>query len=155
MHMAKYKITLVDCENFDNKITLFINDEHMTMSEDIFTAIEHHKGMSKSQIAKIDKFAKSCLGPYMVNGHYYNDNYCEEIYYKQFTFGHIQVYRGGKYMHIFDCTNVQGRRNTAYRIPVEEYKGIENVKDLIERMNFNGEDKAGSLERIYHGEKVF
>ena len=153
--MAKYKITLVDCENFDNKITLFINDEHMTMSEDIAAAVERYEGLSKGQMAKIDKFAKSCLGPYMVNGHYYNDNYCEEIYYKQFTFGHIQVYRGGKYIHIFDVTYVQGHRDMAYRIPVEEYKDIENVKDLIERMKFNGEDKAGSLERIYHGEKLF
>ena len=153
--MTKYKITLVDCENFDNKITLFINDEHMTMSEDIAAAIERYEGLSKGQMAKIDKFAKSCLGPYMVNGHYYNDNYCEEIYYKHSTFGRTLVYRGGKYIHIFDCTYVQGHRDMAYRIPVEEYKGIENVKDLIERMNFNGEDKAGSLERIYHGEKVF
>ena len=155
MHMAKYKITLVDCENFDNKITLFINDEHMTMSEDIAAAVERYEGLSKGQIAKINKFADSCHGPYMVNGHYYNDNFCKEIYYKHSTFGRTLVYRGGKYIHIFDCTNVQGHRNTAYRIPVEEYKDIENVKDLIERMNFNGEDKAGSLERIYHGEKVF
>ena len=155
MHMAKYKITLVDCENFDNKITLFINDEHMTMSEDIAAAVERYEGLSKGQMAKIDKFAKSCLGPYMVNGHYYNDNYCEEIYYKQFTFGHIQVYRGGKYIHIFDCTNVQGHRNTAYRIPVDDYEGIDNVRDLIARMRFNGEDKAETLEHIYTGEKVF
>ena len=153
--MAKYKITLVDCENFDNKITLFINDEHMTMSEDIAAAVERYEGLSKGQIAKINKFADSCPGPYMVNGHYYNDNFCKEIYYKHSTFGRTLVYRGGKYIHIFDCTNVQGHRNTAYRIPVEEYKDIENVKDLIERMNFNGEDKAGFLERIYHGEKVF
>ena len=153
--MKKYKITLVDCENFDNKITLFINNEYMTMADDIFTAIEHHKGMSKSQVAKINKFADSCPGPYMVNGHYYNDNYCKEIYYKHSTFGRTLVYRGGKYMHIFDVTYVQGHRDMAYRIPVEEYKGIENIKDLIERMNFNGEDKAGSLERIYHGEKVW
>ena len=153
--MTKYKITLVDCENFDNKITLFINDEHMTMSKDIAAAVERYEGLSKGQIAKINKFADSCPGPYMVNGHYYNDNYCKEIYYKHSTFGRTLVYRGGKYIHIFDCTYVQGHRDMAYRIPVEEYKGIENVKDLIERMNFNGEDKAGSLESIYYGEKLF
>ena len=153
--MAKYKITLVDCENFDNNISIFIDDVMLTMSEDIRVAVEHHKGMGKSQIAKINKFADSCPGPYMVNGHYYNDNFCKEICYKHSTFGRTLVYRGGKYIHIFDCTYVQGHRDMAYRIPVEEYKGIEKVKDLIERMNFNGEDKAGSLERIYHGEKVF
>ena len=153
--MAKYKITLVDCENFDNKITLFINDEHMTMSEDIAAAVERYEGLSKGQIAKINKFADSCPGPYMVNGHYYNDNFCKEIYYKHSTFGRTLVYRGGKYIHIFDCTNVQGHRNTAYRIPVDDYEGIDNVRDLIARVRFNGEDKAGSLERIYHGEKVF
>ena len=153
--MAKYKITLVDCENFDNKITLFINDEHMTMSEDIAAAVERYEGLSKGQMAKIDKFAKSCLGPYMVNGHYYNDNYCKEIYYKHSTFGRTLVYRGGKYIHIFDRTYVQGHRDMAYRIPVDDYEGIDNVRDLIARMRFNGEDKAGSLERIYHGEKVF
>ena len=153
--MTKYKITLVDCENFDNKITLFINDEHMTMSEDIAAAVERYEGLSKGQIAKINKFADSCPGPYMVNGHYYNDNFCKEIYYKHSTFGRTLVYRGGKYIHIFDCTNVQGHRNTAYRIPVDDYEGIDNVRDLIARVRFNGEDKAGSLERIYHGEKVF
>ena len=153
--MTKYKITLVDCENFDNKITLFINDEHMTMSEDIAAAVERYEGLSKGQIAKIDKFVDSCPGPYMVNGHYYNDNFCKEIYYKHSTFGRTLVYRGGKYIHIFDCTNVQGHRNTAYRIPVDDYEGIDNVRDLIARVRFNGEDKAGSLERIYHGEKVF
>ena len=58
-------------------------------------------------------------------------------------------------MQIFDCTNVQGRRNTDYRIPVEDYDGIDNVRDLIARMKFNGEDKAGNLEHIYTGEKVF
>ena len=65
------------------------------------------------------------------------------------------MYRGGDYMHIFNCTYVQGHKDTAYRIPVEEYKDIENVRELIERMDFNGEDKAGSLERIYSGEKVW
>lgn len=153
--MSKYKITLVDCENFDNNISIFIDDVMLTMSEDIRVAVEHHKGMGKSQITKINMFADSCHGPFMVNGHYYNENFCKEVYYKEGTYGYIRVYRGGDYMHIFNCTYVQGHKDTAYRIPVEEYKDIENIRELIERMDFNGEDKAGSLERIYSGEKVW
>lgn len=152
--MSKYKITLVDCENFDNTITIYINEEHMTMSEDIAAAVGNHEGLSKGQIAKLAKFAESCPGPYMVNFHYYDDNCCKEIYYLQFTFGHIRVYKGSKYMHIIDGTYVQGHRDMAYRIPVEDYKGIDNVRELIERMNFNGECKAGALELVYHGPRV-
>lgn len=152
--MSKYKITLVDCENYDNKITLLVNDEHMDMSDDIYAAVEKFDGMSKSQVAKVKKFAESCPGPFMVDGHYYNNNNCEEIDYKQFTYGHVQVCKGVKYMHIYNATRVQGHRNKAYRIPVGVYKGIDDIRDLIERMEFNGEHEAGSLEHIYSGENV-
>lgn len=59
--MSKYKITLVDCENFDNNINLFIEDANLTMSEDIRAAVERHVGVGKSQITKINMFADSCL----------------------------------------------------------------------------------------------
>ena len=60
--MRKARITIKDWDNFDNKITMVINDDKFTTQNSVQATIALHEGLSQLQIDKLESFKKSCKG---------------------------------------------------------------------------------------------
>ena len=127
----KTRITIKDCANFDNKITMVINDDKLTTQESVYSAIELHEGLSQRQIDKIEKFKRSCEGMYMVNY-----QLCKSIWQpdesKEWDFNGYDVYYTKDWVQVYHWTRVQGDRPRAYRVKREDYKGYESLRDSDE-----------------------
>lgn len=127
----KTKITIVDCANFNNKITMIINDDKLTTQDSIYSAVELHEGLSQRQIDKIEKFKRSCEGMYMVYGYL-----CKSLWQpdesKEWDFNGYDVYYTKDWVQVYHWTRVQGHRPNAYRVKREDYKGYESLRDSNE-----------------------
>ena len=127
----KARITIKDCANFDNKITMIINDDKLTTQESVYSAVELHEGLSQRQIDKLEKFKKSCEGMYMVYGYL-----CESLWQpdesKEWDFNGYDVYYTKDWVQVYHWTRVQGHRPNAYRVKREDYKGYESLRDSDE-----------------------
>ena len=127
----KTKITIVDCANFDNKITMIINDDKLTTQDSVYSAVELHKGLSQRQIDKIEKFKRSCEGMYMVYGYL-----CKSLWQpdesKEWDFNGCDIYYTKDWVQVYHWTRVQGHRPNAYRVKREDYKGYESLQDSDE-----------------------
>lgn len=127
----KARITIKDCANFDNKITIVINDDKLTTQESVYSAVELHEGLSQRQIDKIEKFKKSCEGMYMVYGYL-----CESLWQpdesKEWDFNGYDIYYTKDWVQVYHWTRVQGHRPNAYRVKRENYKGYESLRDSDE-----------------------
>ena len=144
------KIDIIDCENFEHKISLRINEDCIDFVDDVYHALSG-KTLSKGQAKKLHDFRESCNGPIMVPHYQYDYNSTDIIAEK----GLIYAYKTEKYIHLEWQTNIQGHRPDAYRIAVNDYKGLEDLLEKIHMMCFYGDDKLGSLERIWTGRKVY
>ena len=144
------KIEIIDCENFEHKISLIIAENCVDFADDVYHALSD-KTLPKGQAKKLHDFRVSCSGPIMVPNYHYDSNLADIIEAK----GLIYVYGTGKYIHIEIGTNIQGRNPQAYRTPISDYKGLIEILDDIHRMSFYGGDKLDTLERIWVGRKVY
>lgn len=144
------KIDIIDCENFEHKISLIIKEYRLEFVDSIYYALSG-RTLSKGQAKKLQDFEMSCNGPIMVPNYYYYYNSMDIIAEKDLIF----AYRTEKYIHVEWGTNIQGDRPCAYRIPVHDYKGFEDLLEKIHMMCFYGDDKRGTLERIWTGTKVY
>lgn len=144
------KIDIIDCENFEHKISLMIKEDCMDFADDVYHALSG-KTLSKAQVKKLQGFRELCNGPIMVP-HYHYDNNSTDIIVEN---GLIYAYKTEKYIHLEWDTNIQDHRPAAYRIPVHDYKGFEDLLEKIQMMCFYGDSKFGTLEQIWTGRKVY
>lgn len=149
------KIEIIDCEDFNHKINMMIDDSQADLIDAIYFSIEKNIGISKSQIKKLDLFKKSCKGPIMVHDYSYIDNGAKEIYSRDFDFSSIHVYLGEFYIHIYERVKISGKYDIAYRIPKDKYIDIEQIRENISIMKFQGLKEYDSLSYIWHGQKVY
>ena len=125
------KITIVDCANFDNKINIIINDDHLTTQDSVYCAVELHEGLSQRQINKIRKFKRSCEGMYMVYG-YLCTSLWQPYESEEWDSGGYVVYYTKDWVQVYVGTGVQGHRPNAYRVKREDYKSYESLRESDE-----------------------
>ena len=146
------KIEIVDCCNFEHKISLMIKEARMELSSDVYFAVGKYEGISSKQAKKIQDFRNSCPGPIMVKDYYCDDNGAQYIEGRDFEWTSYDVYEAAGFIFVHYSTRVQGDHDILARIEKANYKGLESFREDFGRWRAIGQR---NFEVIWRGSKIY
>ena len=118
----------------------------MDFSDDVYFAIGKYEGLSKKQVAKIQKFKNECEGPIMVAGAYFDQNNADYKYSREYSWTEYNVYEAQGYIFVEYGTRIQGDRDFVVRLDKDKYTRLDQVIEDIQDDKYNC---------IWRGHKIY
>lgn len=146
------KIEIIDCCNTEHKITMMIREGYLDFVDDVYCALEKHKGLSSKQIKKLEDFRKSCPGPIIVEGYYFSDNDTNYLGGRDFDWTSYDVYEAQGFVFVHYKTSIQGDRDLVVKVAKDEYKGLDAIREDIHTWRSIGQR---SFKVVWRGHKIY